>query len=112
MSTYQVSYVTMLLEFHTGELSHVCLGGGIRYVVGAANNVSPQRDHLLSFYKLYTIVRVVKMPMTACSLRGPDPKGFFLVLVAGKAASWLSLHTCATFPRQRLYTTGPSKTGH
>lgn len=58
LSTYQVSDVTMLLKFHPGELSHVAPGGGVRYVVGTANNIAPQRYHLLTFNKLNRIVRV------------------------------------------------------
>lgn len=59
MITYQVSDVTMLLEFHSCKVSHVGSGGGVRYVIGTANDVSPQRDHLLTFYELNIIVRRV-----------------------------------------------------
>ena len=54
-STYQVSDVTVLFEFHTSELSHIGPGGRVLEVVGAANNVSPQRNDFLAFNELLTM---------------------------------------------------------
>jgi hypothetical protein len=51
-SAYQVSDVTVLLEFHTSELSHIGPGARVLNVVGTANNVSPQRNGLLALNKL------------------------------------------------------------
>jgi len=48
----QISHVTMLFEFHSCELSHVGPGGGVRYVVGTANNVPPQSHYLLPLYEM------------------------------------------------------------
>ena len=47
----------MLFEFHSCELSHVGPGGGVRYVVGTANNVSPQPHYLLPLYELESCQR-------------------------------------------------------
>ena len=47
----------MLFEFHSCELSHVGPGGGVRYVVGTANNVSPQPHYLLPLYELKSCQR-------------------------------------------------------
>lgn len=57
MKTYQISHVTMLFEFHSCELSHVGPGGGVRYVIGAANNIPPQSHYLLPLYELKVGVR-------------------------------------------------------
>lgn len=65
MSTYQVSDVTVLFEFHSGELSHIGSGGGVWYVVCAANNISPEGDHFLPLYELDDIVRPT--PIAAAS---------------------------------------------
>ena len=42
IKTYQIGDVTVLLELHSGELSHIGPGGSIRYIVCAADNISPQ----------------------------------------------------------------------
>lgn len=54
-SAYQVSDVTVLLEFHTSELFHVGPGGRVLDVVGAANNVSPQRNDFLPLNELLVL---------------------------------------------------------
>lgn len=61
MGTYQVSNVTVLFKFRPGELSHVGSGGGIWYVVGAANDVSPQRDDFLSLDELNRRIRYSRL---------------------------------------------------
>jgi hypothetical protein len=52
MRTHQVGNVTVLFKFHSGKLSHVGPGGGIRYGIGATDNVSPQRYHFLPLDEL------------------------------------------------------------
>lgn len=101
-NTYQISNVPVLFEFHPSELSHVDPGGGIWYVVGAANNIPPQRQDFLSLNKLHDGVNKALALVGGTSSRGRVQGGFFLALAAEKAASWLSLHIHATSPLQCL----------
>ena len=76
MKTHQVSNVTMLFEFNSGELSHVGPGGGIGYAVGATDNVSPQRYHFLPLDELRKLLDML-IAMNPLRLTRSSPRGFF-----------------------------------
>ena len=79
----------MLFEFHSCELSHVGPGGGVRYVVGTANNVPPQSHYLLPLYELKSVSESDRTIWKGCFLHGRAPEHSSLALAAGTAALWL-----------------------
>lgn len=79
----------MLFEFHSCELSHVGPGGGVRYVVGTANNVPPQPHYLLPLYELKSVSESDRTIWKGCFSHGRAPEHSSLALAAGTAALWL-----------------------